>query len=122
MAATATASSFPGAINAGVTMQPLNFLAGTEALDSLRDGWTLDDAPHGAPERSFRTHIRFERPFHMTPLVHLGIAGLDAGNEDATRLTASTANVTNDGFEIVLTTWLHSRLWRVDVNWLAIGS
>jgi hypothetical protein len=109
-------------MNAGVTMQPLNFLAGTEALHSLRDGWTLDDAPHGAPERSFRTRIRFERPFHMTPLVHLGIAGLDAGNEDATRLTASTANVTQDGFEIVLTTWLHSKLWRVDVNWLAIGS
>lgn len=121
MAATAAASSL-GATNAGVTMQPLNFLAGTEALDSLREGWTLDDAPHGAPERSFRTRIQFERPFQVTPLVHLGIAGLDAGNQDATRLTASTANVTNDGFEIVLRTWLHSRLWRVDVNWLAIGS
>lgn len=103
-------------------MEPMNFLAGTEALGSLSKGWTLDKAPHGAPERSFRTRVSFNRPFQGTPLVHLGIAGLDAGNQDATRLTAVADNVTHDGFEIVLKTWLHSKLWRVDVNWLAIGA
>jgi len=102
-------------------MEPLNFLAGTAALGSLSEGWTLDEAPHGAPERAFRTRVSFNRSFQGAPLVHLGIAGLDASNQDSTRLTACADNVTPEGFEIVLRTWLHSKLWRVDVNWLAIG-
>ena len=121
-AATAAASCPGYHLQTGAAMEPLNFLAGTEALGSLTDGWTLDDAPHGSPERAFRSRVNFTRSFQGAPLVHLGIAGLDASNQDSTRLTASADNVTPDGFEIVLRTWLHSKLWRVDVNWLAIGS
>lgn len=100
---------------------PLNFLAGTEALDSRREGWTLDRAPHGAPERSYRSRVTFERPFGATPLVHMGMAGLDISNQDSARLTAKVENVSPEGFDLVLGTWLHTRVWRVDVNWLAIG-
>lgn len=121
-AATAAASCSGYHREAGTAMEPLNFLAGTESLGNLREGWTLDEAPHGSPERAFRTRVNFNRSFQGAPLVHLGIAGLDASNQDSTRLTASADNVTPEGFEIVLTTWLHSKLWRVDVNWLAIGS
>ncbi|HXC58894.1 MAG TPA: H-type lectin domain-containing protein [Steroidobacteraceae bacterium] len=105
-----------------IAVTPLNFLAGTEAMDALKEGWKLDEAPHGSPERSFSNRVTFDRPFRGAPLVHLGIAGLDVSNEDSARLTAKAVNVSEEGFDIVLTTWLHSRLWRVDVNWLAIGS
>jgi H-type lectin domain len=102
-------------------MTPMNFLAGTEMLGSLSEGWMLDEAPHGSPERVFRARITFERPFGGMPLVHLGIAGLDASNQDSARITTRADNVSPEGFDIVLTTWLHARLWRVDVSWLAIG-
>ena len=102
-------------------MTPLNFLAGTEALGSLHEDWTLHQAPHGTPERSFRSRVVFERPFRDSPLIHLGIVGLDASGQDATRITARAENVSSEGFDIVLATWLHSRLWRVDVSWLAVG-
>jgi hypothetical protein len=75
------------------TMSPLNFLAATETPGSRNEGWSLDQAPHGSPERTFGSRITFDRPFGSTPLVHLGLA-----------------------------TWLHTRVWRVAVNWLAIGT
>ncbi len=97
------------------------FLAGTEILGSQHAGWTFDQGGDGN-DRSFRRHVAFQRSFHYQPLVHLGIAGFDIANEDAARLTAAAANITPEGFEIVLSTWLHTRLWRVDVNWLALGA
>jgi hypothetical protein len=53
--------------------------------------------------------------------VHLGLAGLDISNQDSARLTSRAENVSPEGFDVVLATWLHTRVWRVDVNWLAIG-
>ncbi len=102
-------------------MQPFNFLAGTETLDSTRTGWVLDQVS-GSDDRSFRAWIPFSRPFGAPPLVHVGIAGFDIANQDAARLTTSVAQVTAEGFEIVLSTWLATRMWRVDVSWLAIGA
>ena len=96
-----------------------SFLAGTEVMGSKQPGWLFDQ---GDGDRSFRRHVAFQRSFLNPPLVHLGIAGFDIANHDAARLTASVANVTAEGFEIVLSTWLNSRLWRVDVNWLALGT
>jgi hypothetical protein len=105
-----------------MTITPLNFLAGSQTLGYLNEGWTLDDAPHGSPERSFRSRVAFERAFTSTPLVHLGIAGFDVSNQDSARVASRVENVSPEGFDIVLGTWLHTRVWRVDVNWLAIGA
>lgn len=100
---------------------PMNFLAGSHSFGSTDEGWTLDHAPHGSPERSFRVRIHFERGFLGAPLVQLGITGFDIANQDSARLASRVDNVGSDGFDLVLTTWLHSRVWRVDVSWLAIG-
>ena len=106
-----------------IDITPLNFLAGSEKLGTLNEGWTLDQAPHGSPERSFRSRITFERPFNGTPLVHLGMAGFDVSNQDSARVTCHGARMSSqEGFDIVIGTWLHTRVWRVDVNWLAIGT
>ena len=71
-----------------MTITPLNFLAGSQTLGYLNEGWTLDDAPHGSPERSFRSRVAFERAFTSTPLVHLGIAGFDVSNQDSARVAS----------------------------------
>jgi hypothetical protein len=102
-------------------LQPFTFLAGSETLDARRAGWVLDQ-PRGGAERSFRTWVPFSRSFGAPPLVHVGISGFDIANQDAARLTTAVSHVTADGFEIVLSTWLGTRMWRVDVSWLAIGA
>jgi len=100
-------------------VEPLSFLAGSEVLGQAMDGWMLDQ--EGGGDRLFRASVRFEKPFRQMPLVQVGLAGFDISNRDAARLAVATSNVTNEGFDIVLSTWLHTRLWRADVNWIAVG-
>lgn len=105
-----------------LVVQPFTFLAGTQTLGSLDPQWRLDQAPDGGSERAFRTHVRFTQAFRQAPLVHAGIAGFDIAPDEAARLTVTTDQVTPEGFDIVVSTWRATRLWRVDVNWLAIGA
>jgi H-type lectin domain len=102
-------------------VQPFNFLAGTETLDTTRAGWVLDQ-PRGDNDRTFRTWVPFSLRFGALPLVHIGIVGFDIGNQDSARLTATVSHITPEGFEVVLSTWLATRMWRVDISWLAIGA
>jgi hypothetical protein len=99
----------------------MSFLAGTESLGFTRDGWNLHTEPPHDGDRCYRARVAFANAFRGMPLVHIGIAGLDASNQDAVRVTASAAGITPEGFEILLSTWMDTRLWRIDVNWLAIG-
>lgn len=103
-------------------VQPLNFLSGVEALGNAHDGWQLDRTPREEEERSFSAAVVFRTPFAAPPLIHLGVVGFDISNHDAARLAVRAAAVTETGFEIRLSTWLHSKLWCVDVSWLAIGA
>jgi len=103
-------------------IEPLSFLSGTELLGSACAGWTLDQESGFTEDRFFRARVIFARPFRNIPVVHLGIAGFDISNHDAARLTTSVVNISPQGFEIVLSTWLNTRAWRVDVSWLAVGS
>ena len=104
-------------------VQPFSFLAGTEVLGTGTEGWNLDQLPEpGGEDRWVRTTIRFTRPFNATPLVHLGVTGFDISNQDAARFKVTTSNVTPEGFDLVVSTWLNSRLWRAEVGWLAIGA
>lgn len=100
---------------------PLNVLSAVTILDNQLEGWTLLDVPASEP-RSFALEVKFERPFAGTPLVQIGIVGWDIGNQDASRLRVRAQDVRPDGFWIHLETWLNTRVWSVEVSWLAIGS
>lgn len=104
-----------------MAIEPMNFLAGTETLGFQHEGWQLHAEPPHAGDRFYRAWVPFSRPFRGVPLVHLGLAGFDVGNGDAARITATATDVGSEGFTIVLGTWLDTRIWRVDVNWLAVG-
>jgi hypothetical protein len=101
---------------------PLNFLCGTETLGTSHAGWTLDQNTPGQSDRSFRAQVFFNRTFQNVPLVHLGVTGFDISDHDCARLAVTAVNVTTEGFEIVLASWLGTRIWRVDVSWLAVGT
>jgi hypothetical protein len=103
-------------------MEPFSFLAGKEVLQAGHEGWNLDQLPNDGEDRQMRIRVGFTRSFRAVPLVHLGVTGLDVSERDCARLAVSTDNVTTEGFDIVLGTWLNTRLWRVDVSWLALGA
>ena len=99
---------------------PFKLLSSIAALDHSLEGWTLlEPAEEGA--RCFRQHVSFESAFARAPLVQVAIVGLDASNQDNLRLKVRAADITAQGFTLEVETWFNTRLWSVDVSWLAIG-
>jgi hypothetical protein len=72
-------------------------------------------------ERTFRGHVDFAVAFAGPPLVHVGLAGFDIDHGDSARLRAHAEAVTATGFDVVLTTWLGTKVYGAAVSWLAIG-
>ncbi|HXN32613.1 MAG TPA: H-type lectin domain-containing protein [Polyangiaceae bacterium] len=100
---------------------PLSLLSATVVLDSSLEGWSLlDPSTDGA--RAFRYHVSFSRPFSAPPVVQVGIVGLDVSREDNVRVRVRALDITATGFTLEAVTWLNTKIWAVDVSWLAIGS
>lgn len=100
---------------------PLNLLSGVEKLSYLAENWTLRGPGTPGENRRFVRQVVFEQPFLTTPILHLGIVGLDISNEDYSRLTVRSEALGPDGFTLVAETWFDSQIFRVDVSWLALG-
>jgi len=99
---------------------PLTVLSAVAVLDNKLEGWTLLEVPATEP-RVFSFVVAFERAFSSAPLVHAAIAGFDVENHDSARLRVRAENITPTGFVIRVETWLNTRVWAVEVSWLAIG-
>jgi hypothetical protein len=100
---------------------PLKIAAAVARFDSEHLGWRLLDPKSDAP-RSYTSRIVFESGFQLPPVVHVGIGGFDIENSDSSRLRVRVTHVDQEGFEVELETWLATRIWSVDVSWLAIGT
>jgi H-type lectin domain-containing protein len=101
---------------------PLSFVAGAARFDESLPGWALLEASsESSGVRTFAGRITFERAFTSPPVVQIGITGFDIDNGDNARLNVGITRVDGEGFEVELRTWWNSRLWSVDLNWIAIG-
>jgi hypothetical protein len=76
----------------------------------------------GTGPRERRRAVQFSTPFKAVPSVQLSIALLDADTQSAVRVELTAQNVTVEGFDIVCRTWLDTRIARMRVSWMAIGS
>jgi hypothetical protein len=80
---------------------PWNVLSSRVGVGVLTEGWRLDAVGTEADDvRTFRTAVVFATPFSSIPVVQLGLTG----------------------FEAVISTWAGTRVFAVEVNWLAIGA
>ena len=108
-------------LSAMSNLVPFSMLSSVATLDHSLAGWTLLDVP-ATETRVFHYPVAFERAFQGAPLVQVSLAGLDVENTDATRVRLRAVDITASGFTIQLETWLNTRVWAVDVAWLAIGA
>ncbi|MGR3503142.1 H-type lectin domain-containing protein [Pseudaestuariivita sp.] len=76
----------------------------------------------GSGPRERRRKIIFAEGFDAPPMVHVGIALWDMDNRTNLRVDVRAENVEHDRFDVVFRTWGDTRVARVHVNWLAIGS
>lgn len=100
---------------------PLSFAAGAVRFGESSPGWALLEPTPGSGERSHTGRVRFERSFQAPPVVQIGITGFDIDNGANARLNVGIIVVDSEGFDVELRTWWNSRLWSVDLNWIAIG-
>jgi H-type lectin domain len=102
-------------------MTPLSLLSAVVTLDASLAGWPLLD-PGTESERVVRHHVVFERSFSAPPVVHVGIVGIDVSKDDNVRVRVRALDITSRGFVLEAGTWLNTKIWSVDVSWLAIGT
>jgi hypothetical protein len=101
---------------------PLSFVAGAVRFDESSPGWTLLDRVEESPNiRTFAGRVTFERAFQAPPVVQVGITGFDIDNGDNARLNVNIGHVDSEGFTVELRTWWNTRLWSVNLSWIAIG-
>jgi hypothetical protein len=105
-------------------MQPWKSLSATVQVGTLTNGWTLATPPtkdHDQP-RVFRFAVHFSAPFTAPPVVHLGLAGFDIDQRDASRLTLTAKEISKTGFIAEFATWRETRVYSAVFNWLALGA
>lgn len=102
---------------------PWNILSSSVGVGIETDDWNLAEVgPHPDETRTFSVNVAFVSPFSLPPVVHLALSGLDVDQRDTTRISLKTGNITESGFEAVISTWSTTRIYGVDFNWLAIGA
>lgn len=83
--------------------------------------WCLLEVGEGSQSRIFERYIRFGKRFNKKPLVHVSLAGFDIDNDDNARLSIRATNISVEGFSVQMITWLNTRMWSVEVSWIAFG-
>lgn len=103
---------------------PVAIASAVTRLHHSTEGWNLD-TESGADEtgcRRFVQRIEFETPFGSTPIVQAGLCGFDLDQRDSARLEVSPKGIDAEGFDLEICSWNGSRVYGIDVSWIAIGS
>jgi hypothetical protein len=100
---------------------PLTLLSAAVVLDASLEGWSLLELSTDT-DRVFRYDVAFSRPFSAPPVVQVGIVGLDVSKDDNVRVRVRARDITETGFTLQAETWLNTKIWSVEVSWLAIGT
>ncbi|MBT4734322.1 MAG: hypothetical protein HOO10_04875 [Candidatus Marinimicrobia bacterium] len=71
-------------------------------------------------EREKTYKVIFKIPFRNTPRVNLGISIIDANTtENYLRFYSKTENISNDGFDIVVSTKHKTAIYEFKIEWVA---
>jgi hypothetical protein len=106
------------------SLTPWKTASAVVSLGGETPGWNLADCPEDNPEapRTFSIHIEFAERFQWPPVVQAGLAGFDLDQRDSARLSVAVTKVNATGFDLSITTWMTTRVYSVEVSWLALGS
>jgi hypothetical protein len=102
------------------SIAPLNLLSATLVLDTSLEGWSLLE-PSDEGTREFRYQVIFSRSFSAPPVVQVGIVGLDVSKDDNLRVRVRAVDISPHGFTLLASTWMGTKIWSVEVSWLAVG-
>ncbi len=100
-----------------------NHLIGVDQGEAILFSDFEHDGPmwSGEGTRDVIHPVRFSSRFRAIPAVSCSLSMLDMSNKAFTRFDLKTRNVTEEGFDIVFSTWADSKIARVRIAWQAIG-
>lgn len=75
----------------------------------------------GDGDRKASLTIAFQTPFSISPVITLGLAGIDSAHDQNLRFWLSAHDITPTSFRIEISTWADTHLARAAVSWHAIG-
>jgi hypothetical protein len=99
------------------TVQGTMLHSGRLAFNRKLKGYDLDE---GSQERSIVQSVKYPVKFNTTPNVVIGFCLVDHLNDADCRMKIKAENVTNQGFDVKLTTWSDSHVWSSSVCWIAV--
>jgi hypothetical protein len=103
-------------------LTPLTMRASVETFNQDTPDWLLDESAENTGQpRIFRTHITFGTPYVNIPVVQVALTGFDIDNRSTARLAVSTESITPNGFDLLVSTWMDTRVYQVSVSWMALG-
>jgi hypothetical protein len=76
----------------------------------------------GQGQRERRRHISFDGKFRDPPTVQMSLSLWDVDAGTVMRADLSAEAVTDSGFDMVFRTWGDTRVARVRISWIAIGT
>jgi len=102
---------------------PWTMCAARVEFDQHHPDWELALPPSDKAEetRIFSTHVAFTTAFANIPIVHVSLCGFDIDNRDSARLSVRADVVSPTGFDLHILTWLHSRVYKAEISWIALG-
>lgn len=100
---------------------PLSICSSLAKFGTDDEGFLLHITHGGDGDRSFRAHVDFASPFASPPVVTVSLCGFDIDHCDTARLRVHPEAISATGFDLVVTTWRGTKVYRVETSWLAIG-
>ncbi|WP_437333308.1 H-type lectin domain-containing protein [Sorangium sp. So ce394] len=73
----------------------------------------------GSGLRVYRRTIEFSLPQSGGVAAQAAIGHIDIGHDSAPRLEVRTENVTSKSFDVIISTWLDTRVYGAAVVWIA---
>lgn len=74
----------------------------------------------GSGEREVVKYVSFKTPFNGKPSVSAALAMVDGSNAANLRVNLTVQDVTNDGFNVRVSTWADTKLAAVSISWIAV--
>lgn len=91
--------------------------SGTFTFDAKAFPHLANPKPPG--DRTAQDNVNFPVAFRGVPTVSVSLNRLDSGHGANTRVLVHTDSITNDGFELLLTTWWDGVIHSAGVSWIA---
>lgn len=100
---------------------PIKMCSAIMELDQFTPQWSLAEENASEESRTFVGNVLFDAPFSNVPIVHVGLSGFDIDQRDSARISVQAESITSTGFDIRIKTWQNTRVYKVEVSWIALG-